>query len=99
MRSSLRLSDVLGRFGGDEFVVVLPRTDPRDALIAAERLRYAVASHEFRNSWGEPIRATVSVGVSTYPGDGRTADELFREADGALYEAKQAGRNRVSAAA
>jgi diguanylate cyclase (GGDEF)-like protein len=99
MRSSLRISDVLGRFGGDEFVVVLPRTDPRDALIAAERLRYAVASHEFRNSWGEPIRATVSVGVSTYPGDGRTADELFREADGALYEAKQAGRNRVSAAA
>ena len=98
MRASLRISDVLARFGGDEFVVVLPRTRPQEALVAAERLRVAVASHEFRTSWGERVRTTVSVGVATCPDDGTSSDELFRAADRALYTAKQAGRNRVSAA-
>jgi diguanylate cyclase (GGDEF)-like protein len=98
MRSSLRVSDVLGRFGGDEFIVVLPRTNARDALITAERLRLAVAARDFRNSWGEPIHASVSVGVATYPKHGGTADDLFRSADRALYAAKQDGRNRVTVA-
>lgn len=99
MRASLRLTDVLGRFGGDEFIAVLPRTLAVDALVTAERLRTAVAARECRTSWGEPIRATVSVGIATYPEHGRTADDLFREADRRLYEAKQAGRNRVTIAA
>jgi diguanylate cyclase (GGDEF)-like protein len=98
LRSALRASDVLGRFGGDEFVVVLPRTSARDALITAERMRLAVAGRDFRNSWGEPIRASVSVGVATFPQHGMTADDLFRCADRALYAAKQDGRNRVIAA-
>ncbi|HUQ41594.1 MAG TPA: sensor domain-containing diguanylate cyclase [Candidatus Limnocylindrales bacterium] len=98
MRGTLRVSDVLGRFGGDEFIVVLPRTTARDALITAERLRLAVAARDFRNSWGEPIRATVSVGVATYPQNGATPDDLFRIADRALYAAKLDGRNRVTAA-
>ena len=98
MRASLRISDVLGRFGGDEFIVVLPRTSARDALVTAERLRLAVSGRDFRNSWGEPIRATVSVGVATYPQSGMTADDLFRSADRALYAAKQDGRNRVTVA-
>ncbi len=98
MRAALRLSDVLGRFGGDEFIVVLPRTNARDALVTAERLRLAVAAHDVRNSWGELIRASVSVGVATYPEHATNADDLFRAADRALYAAKQAGRNRVVAA-
>lgn len=98
MRSSLRLSDVLGRFGGDEFIVVLPRTGPRDALIAAERLRVAVASREFRDAKGEVVRATVSVGVASFPENADSADGLFREADRALYAAKQSGRDRVAVA-
>lgn len=98
MRASLRLTDVLGRFGGDEFVAILPRTCGKDALVTAERLRVAVAAHECRTSWGEPIHATVSVGVATYPEHGRTADDLFREGDRRLYEAKQSGRNRVTTA-
>ena len=98
MRAALRVSDVLGRFGGDEFIVVLPRTSARDALITAERMRLAVAGHDFRNSWGEPIRATVSVGVATYPQHGTSADDLFRSADRALYASKQDGRNRVTVA-
>ena len=98
MRGSLRISDVLGRFGGDEFIVVLPRTNSRDALITAERMRLAVAGRDFRNSWGEPIHTSVSVGIATYPQNGMTADDLFRAADRALYAAKQDGRNRVTAA-
>jgi diguanylate cyclase (GGDEF)-like protein len=98
MRTSLRVTDVLARYGGDEFVAVLPRTCAEDALVTAERLRVAVAKGELRTSWGEPINATVSVGVATFPGDGRTGDDLFREADRALYAAKQSGRNRVAAA-
>jgi len=98
MRSALRVTDVLGRFGGDEFTIVLPRTCSRDAVLVAERLRQAVATHVFRTSWGEPLRATVSVGVSSSPEDGMTGDELFRAADGSLYAAKQAGRNRVTSA-
>ena len=95
MRATLRLSDVLGRFGGDEFVLVLPRTSPEEARAAAERLRAAVAAQEFHTSTGAPIRATVSVGIASYPSDGETADELFRAADRALYEAKRSGRDRV----
>jgi diguanylate cyclase (GGDEF)-like protein len=98
MRTTLRLSDVLGRFGGDEFVLVLPRTCPKEARAAAERLRGAVAAHEFHTSGGTPIRATVSVGMASYPADGQTADDLFRAADRALYGAKQGGRDRVTAA-
>jgi diguanylate cyclase (GGDEF)-like protein len=95
MRSALRVTDVLGRFGGDEFTIVLPRTCSRDALNVAERVRQAVATHVFRTSWGEPMRATVSVGVASSPQDGMSGDELFRAADGSLYAAKQAGRNKV----
>jgi diguanylate cyclase (GGDEF)-like protein len=95
MRTALGVTDVLGRFGGDEFTIVLPRTCSRDALSVAERLRQAVATHVFRTSWGEPMRATVSVGIASSPQDGMSGDELFRAADGSLYAAKQAGRNRV----
>ncbi len=98
IRAVLRVSDVLGRFGGDEFLVVLPRTSLPDALVTAERLRLAIATHEHRNSWGEPIRATVSIGVATHPAHAASADDLFRVADRALYNAKQNGRNRVSTA-
>jgi diguanylate cyclase (GGDEF)-like protein len=98
MRAVLRSSDVLGRFGGDEFIVVLPRTALPEALATAERLRLAIATREHRNSWGEPIRATVSIGVATFPAHASSADDLFRVADRALYNAKQGGRNRVSIA-
>ncbi len=96
MRGSLRVSDVLGRFGGDEFVAILPRTGGSDALITAERLRRAVAAHEYRTATGDGVHVTVSVGIATYPEHGASADDLFREGDRRLYAAKQAGRNRVT---
>ncbi|HYK98192.1 MAG TPA: diguanylate cyclase [Candidatus Acidoferrales bacterium] len=95
MRPSLRATDVLARFGGDEFVIVLPGTCADDAVAVADRLRHAVAQQEYRTSSGEPVRTTISVGVASSPEDGLTADALFRAADAALYAAKQSGRNRV----
>ncbi|HKW78825.1 MAG TPA: diguanylate cyclase [Candidatus Limnocylindria bacterium] len=98
LRGVLRLTDVLARFGGDEFVVLLPRTCANDALLTAERLRVAMSGREFKTSWGEPMRATVSIGLASFPENAKDGEQLFREADRALYAAKQAGRNRVSAA-
>jgi len=95
LRPSLRQSDVLARFGGDEFVIVLPGTCAEDALAVAERLRHTVAEHEYRTTGGAAIRTTISIGVASSPVDGRSADELFRAADTALYAAKHSGRNRV----
>lgn len=95
LRPLLRVSDVLARFGGDEFIVVLPHTCSADALVVAERLRATVAEHEYRTSKGAVIRTTISIGVASSPADGTTPDELFRAADAALYAAKHSGRNTV----
>ena len=99
-RSVLRAGDTVGRFGGEEFLVLLPETNEQEAKHAAERLRSAVAasplaSHEVKGG----IAATVSVGVATYPADGITADELREQADQAMYWAKRLGRNQVRTAA
>jgi len=99
LRGALRLSDVLARFGGDEFVIVLPRACATDALVAAERLRQAVKSTEYRTSWGERIQMSLSIGAATSSDTYADADALFRAADRALYESKQSGRNKVTVAA
>ena len=88
--------DTLARFGGEEFVVVLPETPPRGGLAAAEKIRELVRATPFSDG-GAPIKVTISVGVATFPDDGRNPEDLVRAADRALYEAKRAGRNRVVA--
>ncbi|MFI5184147.1 MAG: diguanylate cyclase [Vicinamibacteria bacterium] len=95
VRDTLRTVDSLGRYGGEEFAAILPHTDYKEALQTGERIRQAVAGHPFRVGPRE-LRVTVSVGVATYPSD--TVDSpgaLVREADKALYRAKQAGRDKV----
>jgi diguanylate cyclase (GGDEF)-like protein len=96
-RSELRSFDLLGRYGGDEFAGVLPDLGPEDALAVAERLRLAVAALAV---WHEEVclRATVSVGVACGSA-GESLTELIAAADAALYEAKEAGRDRVTLAA
>lgn len=86
-----RVPDFAARYGGEEFAVMLPNTDAEGAVVLAQRFRQAVESAEFD---GGPL--TVSVGVATMTGS--TSVELIDAADGALYEAKAAGRNRVVAA-
>ena len=96
LRRAVRESDILGRHGGEEFVVLLPETPKDKAIEAAERLRVLVESHPVRAGDNE-IKITVSIGVATASETCRTSDELFRFADMAMYQAKQAGRNKVSA--
>ena len=94
VQAELRATDVPARYGGDEFIVLLPETPPKGALEVAERIRAAIASRPLTVD-GQSINATVSVGVSCYPEDGRTLDLLASRADRALYQAKQEGRNKV----
>jgi diguanylate cyclase (GGDEF)-like protein len=96
VRTRLRGIDTLGRWGGEEFVAVLPETDTEAATMVAERIRAGIALHPFRTIGG--ARITCSVGVATFPGDGRTRDEVIELADRAMYTAKRLGRNQVRAA-
>jgi diguanylate cyclase (GGDEF)-like protein len=93
----LRPSDVLGRYGGEEFALVIPNASADDADGLAERLRSAVASRPVETLVG-PLVVSVSIGLAPYvpaPGDAMTLHELVGRADHALYAAKQAGRDRV----
>jgi len=95
MQSHLRATDVAARYGGDEFVIMLPDTPARGALEVAERIRGAVESTPFATEAGR-VPCTVSIGLASYPQDGRSIETLLARADRALYEAKAAGRNRVA---
>lgn len=91
---SVRDNDLAFRYGGEEFVVVLPSTDTRGARHVAERIRENIACHPFEEG-ALNLRITVSIGVSACPDNARTVKELMITADEALYRAKQTGKNRV----
>ncbi len=91
---SLREIDRFGRYGGEEFIALLPQTGHESALVTAERLRVLVEQAVIPIETGE-IRCTVSVGVSTFLAGGESLEDLLERADRALYRAKRAGRNRV----
>ena len=98
LQKELRAHDVVGRYGGEEFGVVLPETDIAAAKIVAERCRAAIAGTDIPCE-PKPIVVTASIGMSAFPTRGsKTVADLIRHADGALYQAKTAGRNRVVAA-
>jgi diguanylate cyclase (GGDEF)-like protein len=94
LRENLRPVDRPSRWGGEEFVVLLPETGPEDACRAAERVRAAVAGHDFEFS--QDGRITCSIGIGCYPDDGEEGRTLVKAADRALYVAKERGRNRVA---
>ncbi|MEA4882543.1 MAG: sensor domain-containing diguanylate cyclase [Clostridia bacterium] len=91
----IRKSDIAARYAGDEFMVILPDTDLRDAAIMAERLRTRVENSPLHID-GEPVTTTVSIGVVSYPVAGATVDELTKAVDCAMYKAKRGGKNRVA---
>ena len=88
----LRKIDVVCRFGGEEFAILLSQTNAQHAKAVADKLRCLVEAWQFP---GVPRPVTISAGVSTYPEHGATRDELVKAADAGLYAAKQGGRNRV----
>jgi two-component system cell cycle response regulator len=95
-----RSTDLAARFGGEEFVILMPETDPQAAIGAANRMREIVEKTPFRiNADGTTIQKTVSIGVSSLHPDGDSVEGLLKRADEALYEAKNNGRNKVKVAA
>jgi diguanylate cyclase (GGDEF)-like protein len=89
--------DVVGRYGGEEFVILLPETPSGGATVVAEKIRAAMKDEAFTSPSSDPVSVTVSLGISTYPEDGTAAEELIRRADTAMYRAKAEGRDRVVA--
>ena len=97
LRNHVRKPDFVARYGGEEFVIVMPETDCERALILADRMRAAVKSLDSsgeENQSGK--RVTMSLGIAELPTDAVDAESLIREADKALYQAKESGRDRVS---
>ncbi len=95
-RQELRHYDVPARFGGEEFSILLPETSPEQAHEIADRIRRAVSARLFEvETSSEPIRATISMGIASFPRNGDDMNELVHQADLAVYRAKLQGRNRV----
>ncbi|MFH0739186.1 MAG: GGDEF domain-containing protein [Candidatus Omnitrophota bacterium] len=95
IKENIRQIDLIGRYGGEEFSIILTETDKEQAKFAAERIRHSVESRYIR-VYDEDLRVTISIGISTFPGDGKQMEALIDNADSALYYAKQNGRNKVS---
>ena len=93
IEGGIRRIDVAARYGGDEFVALLPETDPTGGWVLAEKIRLGVSGREIEDLVEPP---TVSIGVVSFPRDGASADALMISADRAMYASKRAGRNRVA---
>jgi len=94
LRRVKRETDLVARFGGEEFCVLCEETDARGARLLAERVREELENTEVATELG-PLKVTASLGVATFPDDASTAADLFVQGDKALYEAKNRGRNQV----
>ncbi|MBT8764070.1 diguanylate cyclase [Desulfohalobiaceae bacterium Ax17] len=95
MKKNIRSSDLLVRYGGEEFLVLLPQVEPNMSEKVAEKIRSSVEQYKFELPRGQKINKTVSIGVAEYPNDADTLYKAIKFADVALYEAKNQGRNRV----
>ncbi|MDD5005516.1 MAG: GGDEF domain-containing protein [Candidatus Omnitrophica bacterium] len=96
IKLNCREIDLIGRFGGEEFIAILPMTSKDGALFAAERIRKSIESTPIK-AFDESLKVTVSIGVSSFPQDAKTSQELIEKADRALYHSKRTGKNKVSA--
>jgi diguanylate cyclase (GGDEF)-like protein len=98
IRRSARETDVVARFGGDEFALVLPDTGGEGASAVGERIRSRIAEHAFLAEKGLNLHLTVSVGVATLPDVARSAEDLIQAADTAMYQVKDHGKNGIRSA-
>ena len=98
LRNYIRAIDAAARYGGEEFTLILPQTNKEDARVIAERLCKEIERNEtLQKKYADLARLTVSIGLATFPDDAETFEELIRNADRALYQAKLQGKNRVIA--
>jgi diguanylate cyclase (GGDEF)-like protein len=96
IRRAVRETELIARYGGDEFVLLLPTTNLQGARVAAERLLHAIRTHTFTTTGGEPLpKLTLSIGLAAYPDSSRNPAEILEKADDALETAKKTGRNRL----
>jgi diguanylate cyclase (GGDEF)-like protein len=95
-KDSLRVIDVISRFGGEEFAVIMPQTESEEAFLVAERIRKSI-KEQLTNSWAAFPKETitVSIGIATFPSDGMNRRELIQNTDRALYKAKMEGKDRT----
>jgi diguanylate cyclase (GGDEF)-like protein len=98
LMAAVRESDVLARYGGDEFVVVLPETPSPGAMVIAERIRKAIEEHAFLEAQGLKARISASFGVATYPDHALTPEGLIQKADQAMYRVKERNKNGIEVA-
>jgi diguanylate cyclase (GGDEF)-like protein len=96
LQKQKRTTDVVARFGGEEFVILCEQTDEAGAALLGERIREELEATVFNTANG-PLSVTCSVGIATFPEAGQSWEELFKAADEALYCSKRTGRNRVTA--
>lgn len=94
IKQNTREIDLAGRYGGEEFSLILPETERDGAYLVAERIRKKVEENVFK-AYDEKLKITISIGVAFYPKDSNTAEELIEKADEALYKAKRSGKNIV----
>ncbi|MGQ9663834.1 MAG: sensor domain-containing diguanylate cyclase [bacterium] len=94
-KSVIRDKDIAVRYGGDEYIIVLPDTDKPTAAIIAERIRKVIEERPFPAQDGKCFHVTVTLGIATFPEDALSRDDLIGRADKAMYEGKMTGRNRV----
>jgi diguanylate cyclase (GGDEF)-like protein len=99
IRDLIRKTDKAARYGGDEFVIILPQTEKSGALSLAVKLQEALGGHGFASNSGEALTVTASFGVASFPEDALSSSELINAADEAMYEVKASGRNGVRVAA
>jgi diguanylate cyclase (GGDEF)-like protein len=96
LRSDVRSIDTVGRYGGEEFIIIIPDAGPEEASLVGERIRCSVEKQYFEGDGDQPGgRITISLGVATCINNSLSEEELIKEADKALYKAKSAGKNRV----
>ena len=95
LRKNVRATDIVCRYGGEEMSIILPNINKEDAIFTAEKLCKIIAEQEVQTTNDKTTNVTISLGVSTFPQDAQTTQEMIKTADERLYSAKENGRNRV----
>ena len=97
LKENTNADDLVARYGGEEFIVLFRDIGKEHAMAYAEKIRKRIEAHPFEHREKQPLGCiSISGGVAEYPADGRTVEDVIKHADGALYESKESGRNRIA---